>query len=123
MKIHEAAMTKDGVTAESILALVGVMKESHLQREIRDIVDELDIIIYVVKQQQQIITKYTELVLEILDPPESDAISKGASVPRRAFQKRAKALESELTSQIEELEGLKRSAESTAKNVSASSGQ
>jgi hypothetical protein len=121
MKIHEAAMTKDGVTAESILALVGVMKESHMQREIRDIVDELDIIIYVVKQQQQIITKYTELVLEILDPPESDAISKGVSLPRRAFQKRAKALGSELTSQIEELEGLKRSAESTAKNVSASS--
>jgi hypothetical protein len=80
MKIHEAAASKDGVTPQSILALVGVMKESYMQREARDFVDELDIMIYVVKQQQQIITNYTELALEIMDTHERN---EGAGETRR----------------------------------------
>jgi hypothetical protein len=116
-KIHEAATIKRGVTHESILALVGVMKESHMQREIRDITDELDIIIYVVKQQQHILAKFTEHALEILDPLADD--DKRATPRRKAFEKRARALGNKLCFQIEELEGLKRCAESTAKNVSS----
>ncbi len=83
-----------------------------MQREIRDIIDELEIIIYVVKQQQQVITKYTEQALEILENQSED------SPQKKSFEKRAKALICELEAQIEELEGLKRSAESTAQNVS-----
>jgi len=104
------------VTHEGILALVGVMKESHMQREIRDITDELDIIIYVVKQQQHILAKFTEQALEVLDPLDDD--DKRATPRRKAFEKRAKVLSNKLCFQIEELEGLKKCAENTAKNAS-----
>lgn len=101
------------MTAESIIGLVTVLKESHLQREIRDIIDELEIIIHVVRQQEQVITKYTEQAVEILEN------RFGMNhVQTNLFKKRANSLVSELQNQIKELEGLKRSAESAAQNVS-----
>lgn len=91
------------MTAESIIGLVTVLKESHLQREIRDIIDELEIIIHVVRQQEQVITKYTEQAVEILENR-----SGKNSVQTNLFKKRANLLVSELQNQIKELEGLKR---------------
>jgi hypothetical protein len=71
-----------------------------MQREIRDIINELEINIYVVKQQEQ--------ALEILGNQSKD------SPQKNAFEKRAKALICEPGAHIRELEELKRSAESTA---------
>ena len=89
-----------------------------MQREIRDIIDELDIMIYVVKQQEQVVAKFTEQALEILDPDDN-----GMTPQINTFKKRAKALGCELEFQIKELEGLKKSAESTAQNVCPSLSQ
>ncbi|KAK3329955.1 hypothetical protein B0H66DRAFT_586382 [Apodospora peruviana] len=98
MKIHEAA-TKDGVTAESLLALVSINKESHMQREIRDIIDELDIMIYVVTQQEQVITKFTEQAKEILGRGEqlSETVKR---TQYTTFEKRAKEIICEVEFQI-----------------------
>lgn len=88
-----------------------------MQREIRDIIDELGIIIHVVRQQEQVITKYTEQALEILENRPKDK-PKDNTLQTELFKKRAKALICELEIQIKELEELKRNAESTAQNVS-----
>jgi hypothetical protein len=45
---------------------LNITTEGRLQREIKDIIDETDIMIYVVRQQEEVITRFTKLALEIL---------------------------------------------------------
>jgi hypothetical protein len=166
--------------------LLNITAEGRLQREIKDIIDELDIMINVVKQQEEVITRFTKLAPEILHPfgkpgrvKEGDGTSEpvvilqhsdgtqskiklkrngevvvstdnkpsatadgkqpakdDAVAPNRggkqpvtdgsstkqqieAFDKRAADLLSEISVRINELEGLKKSAETTAQNASS----
>lgn len=106
-----------------LLALLNVTHEAELQREIRDIIDELDIILHIAKQQQEMIKRFVKFALEIIDP---DASRHKAASPYdethseqyTAFTTHSEDLLSEIKDRITELSGLKSSAESTAQNVS-----
>jgi hypothetical protein len=151
----------DAVPTETLLSLLNVDAEAQLQREIRDIIDELEIMIHIIKQQEDVITRFAKISLEILNPDEKSGTSMNAKplvrimhsdgswsdievkpktavdeptqairgnkphtghspdrLKREAFDKRAADLLSEIAGRIKELEGLKKSSETTAQNAS-----
>lgn len=114
---------EDKVDPALILALLNVTPEAELQREIRDIIDELDIILNIAKQQNDIITRFVKLASQIMDAAVKKhkkgdgTTSKRLVQQQRAFKTHAKDLLSEIKDRIDELAGLKISAESTAQNV------
>lgn len=54
------------VHPETLLPLLNLQPESDLQREIRDIVGELEIIKYITRQQKKVVSKYVTKAREIL---------------------------------------------------------
>ncbi|ROV99977.1 hypothetical protein VMCG_06156 [Cytospora schulzeri] len=128
---------EDKVDPSLLLALLNVTPEAELQREIRDIIDELDIIMHIVTQQKEMITRFVKLAKEILKPPTIDARSPAKSgffesaqdmlecdrtmnimqQQHDAFKDHSDEFLSEIDDRIKELTGLKSSAESTAQNV------
>lgn len=129
---------EDKVDPALILALLNVTPEAELQREIRDIIDELDIILHIAKQQNDMITRFVKLATQIIDADvdkysryqetsqeeQSDSKSAHHTTCKRliqqqsAFKSHSEDLLSEIKDRIDELTGLKNSAESTAQNVS-----
>ena len=67
------------VPADTLLPLLKLEPESQMQRVIRDIIDELDIMIQIMEQQNDVITKFTRLAGEILDA--SDDADAAANAP------------------------------------------
>jgi hypothetical protein len=57
-----------GATAELHVPLLDIHPEGKLQREIKDILDELDIMINLTRRQREIIGRYCKHVENILDP-------------------------------------------------------
>lgn len=128
---------EDKVDPSLLLALLNVTPEAELQREIRDIIDELDIIMHILYQQQEMITRFVKFAKEILKPPnldvhcpgKSDSSESASETEERdntmrimqqqhdAFRDHSDDLLSEIDDRIKELGGLKSSAESTAQNV------
>lgn len=123
--------------SDYVIPLLNINKEGKLQREIKDIIDELDIMIYISTQQRDVIKKFKKAVTHILDPhgvwkdklttaPIHDA--KGQDQKDAKTQKRhddyfrfvhsADESLGDVEDQIGELEGLKKSAESTSTSVS-----
>ena len=116
---------------DSLVILLDVGRESKLQHEIRDIIDELDMMINVARQQDETITRFTHIAEQILTPKEEDnAIHSDQrsqpdvasdkeleKIKLKAFQKRAADIRSDMSRRMKELEGLKTSAKSTAQNV------
>lgn len=114
--------------AKTLLPLLNIIPESQLQREIRDIIDELEIMIHIVKQQEDVISMFNSRAREILEQKNrrsnNEPRQKSEKTPSpqpspqvTAFKKRAAGLLADVALQIKELEGLKKSAESTAQNV------
>lgn len=131
---------EDKVDPELLLALLNVTPEAELQREIRDIIDELDIILHIANQQKEMVTRFVKFAKQIT---ESDLTSQRdstralddefAAIPghvqqsketvklleqqQSAFNTHSDDLLSEIDDRIKELSALKTSAESTAENV------
>ncbi|KAL1861709.1 hypothetical protein Daus18300_008678 [Diaporthe australafricana] len=118
---------EDKVDPRIMLALLDVTPEAELQREIRDIIDELDIMLHIVGQQQEVIERFVRFAEEILnsnlakfEQPSSGNVAKAQKIVRDQigwFDTRKADLLSEVKNRIKELEGLKASALSTAENV------
>ena len=125
--------------------LLDINPEGRLQREIKDIIDELDIMIHINRKQKEVLKRFSKHVEHILDPeghwrerssnhdwddglrPPMPTVSKKMDDHTDEHEKReqfdwfriqAFDLLSEVTDRIDELEGLKKSAESTAQSVS-----
>ena len=97
-----------------------------MQRIIRDIIDELDMMHQIIRQQQDVVTKFARLAKEILTvhsdesakrPADKQPQQRGGSTPDDTrlsdFGKLADDFLGEIAARLAELEGLKRSASST----------
>lgn len=137
--------------------LLDIHPEGKLQREVKDIIDELDIMINVHKKQKEVIRRFCKHVERILDPegrwPDgadhhdqqphlrappntNNNTFSGPSFSARYeesakrkerrdqlcwFRMQSHELLAEVDDRLDELEGLKKGAESTATSVSSSS--
>lgn len=54
--------------SDLVIPLLNINKEGKLQREIKDIIDELDIMIYISTQQRDVIRKFKKEVTHLMDP-------------------------------------------------------
>lgn len=119
---------EDKVDPRIMLALLDVTPEAELQREIRDIIDELDIMLHIVGQQEEVIKRFVRFAEDVLKT--NPVKSHGQAAPAtpvdvqnivadqvKSFEARRADLLSEVEDRIKELEGLKASALSTAENV------
>lgn len=120
--------------SDFVIPLLNINKEGQLQREIKDIIDELDIMIYISSQQRDVIKKFKKEVTHILDPsgtwkdklpttPIGDSKDDKKKKPYDDyfwFVNTADELLGDVDDQIGELEGLRKSAESTSTSVSPS---
>lgn len=119
---------EDKVDPRIMLALLDVTPEAELQREIRDIIDELDIMLHIVGQQEEVIKRFVRFAEDVLRT--NPVKSSGQAAPAapvdvqnivadqiKSFEARRADLLSEVEDRIKELEGLKASALSTAENV------
>jgi hypothetical protein len=119
---------EDKVDPRIMLALLNVTPEAELQREIRDIIDELNIMLHIVGQQQEVIKRFARFAEDVLKT--NPAKPHGQAAPStpvdvqdivadqiKSFEARRAGLLSEVEDRIKELEGLKASALSTAENV------
>lgn len=72
--LTEAYRRKDGneVLPETLLPLLNLQPESDLQREIRDIISELEIIKFLMRQQKEVIFKFVANAREILSRETED---------------------------------------------------
>ena len=118
-----------------VFILLNVNPEGKLLREIKDVLDELDIMLWVSKRQQDVIQKFTKQAERILDPAGTWSNGKSPAVKpsepdkeseeeekRRVdflwFHTQAEELLCGIESHIGELTGLRNSAESTSASVS-----
>lgn len=139
--------------------LLDIHPEGKLQREIKDIIDELDMMIHVIKKQKEVIKRFYKHVDHIFNPngPRQTSFGHAAEQRRKSrqswgslddsqerrrdsafvsnenqtsddelrkqqfdsFHVQAQELLEEVGDRMEELEDLKRNAESTAQGVSA----
>jgi len=93
-----------------------------MQRDIRDIIEELDIIINIVRQQEEVIRRFTQLAKEILERkhlPSSQDAKEVHRMKLKSFGKRSQHVLSKVVTKIKELQGLRQSAEGIAQNVSS----
>lgn len=58
---------EDKVDPELLLALLNVTLEAELQREIRDIIDELDIILHIANQQKEMVIRFVKFAKQITE--------------------------------------------------------
>ncbi|KAK2055771.1 hypothetical protein LY76DRAFT_661308 [Colletotrichum caudatum] len=145
-------------TAQLHASLLNINLEGKLQREIRDIIDELEIMIHVNNKQKEVIKRFVKNVENIYDPSgtwrdetlspdgerdylrsryaDDDPQSKGRNREPKSkedkqklgrekdeftwFRKQAYDLISDVGDRIAELEGLRKSAESTSQGVGPS---
>lgn len=128
-----------------VAPLLNISTEGELQREIKDVIDELDIMIYINTQQKEVMKKFVKDVGHLLNPYETEQgnLSPIQTSPTRPtspscffdrpaeaqkdkellfnykwFVRTSQELVDDVEDRIAELEGLKRSAESTSKSVS-----
>lgn len=114
-----------------VAPLLNVSSEGELQREIRDIIDEIDIMIYIGNQQKEVMKKFKKDVEHLLDKDkrwrektatEPQKKDEEADKNRREdynwFVVNAEELLCDVEDRITELLGLRKSAESTSAGVS-----
>ncbi|KAK0718984.1 hypothetical protein B0T21DRAFT_374543 [Apiosordaria backusii] len=123
--------------------LLDIHPEGKLQREVKDIIDELDIMIHVHKKQREVVKRFCKHVEHILDPDgqwKEGADQYNQRMPPRVpnntidnmdkyqrrrerhdqllwFRMQSQELLAEVDDRLDELEGLKKGAESTAQSV------
>ena len=62
------ASDEDGVAPDSLLPLL----QSQMQRDIRNIIDELEIMMQIIREQRGVVREFARHVIDILASPESD---------------------------------------------------
>ncbi|CAM1509028.1 Fc.00g027670.m01.CDS01 [Cosmosporella sp. VM-42] len=107
--------------------LLNITHEGKLQRETKDIIEELDIMIYIIKKQREVLKrfkKHAEARLEGYHEPrrtrpkeETTEENKKKLVRLQTFTKNVDEILEEADDHIEELEGLHKSAESVCKGL------
>ncbi|KAK7959152.1 Magnesium transport protein CorA- transmembrane region, partial [Apiospora aurea] len=133
--------------SELHVSLLDINPEGKLQREIKDIIEELEIMIHINRTHRTILRGFIHQVIHIMDPngqlkprislhtvneeqtegtgPNPRANNKGSRKPSDfvneadydRFETKAEELRGKVTSRIEELEELRRSAKSTSDSV------
>ncbi|KAL2128341.1 hypothetical protein VTI74DRAFT_9302 [Chaetomium olivicolor] len=123
------AKSKHVDSSELHIPLLDINPEGKLQREIKDIIDELDIMLHIYKQQREVIKRFCKHVEHILDPEgkwkEGVFFDQQAQPGERSegqgqllwFRMQSRELLDEVDDRIGELEGLRKAAESTAQSV------
>lgn len=133
-------------TNELQVSLLDINPEGKLQREIKDIIEELEIMIHINRTHKTILKSFIHQVIHIMDPngqlknrfsmlklddehtegsgpaPRTNKTSrKSSGIVNEAdydrFETKAEELLAKVTSRIEELEELRRSAQSTSDSV------
>lgn len=117
--------------SDFVTPLLNVSTEGELQREIRDIIDEIDIMIYIGNQQKEVMKKFKKDVEYLFDPDNRWKETAAGSQPEKDdpvvnkrredykwFVVNAEELLCDVDDRIEELIGLRKSAESTSAGVS-----
>lgn len=128
------------------VSLLDINPEGKLQREIKDIIEELEIMIHINRTHKTILNGFIHQVTQIMDPdgrfkprfflhkidgentegtapnPRPNKASRKASgmvneADYNRFESKAEELLGKVTSRIEELEELRRSAQSTSDSV------
>jgi len=114
-------------------ALLNITPEGRLQRETKDIIDELEIMIQIVRKQKDVIKRFKKHVEAIFDPngkwreevgaaprqhPRSGTDDDPGTGNRRWFSINTVELLEGIGDYLDELSGLKANAESTASSVS-----
>jgi hypothetical protein len=116
--------TWNDVSPKTLLTLLDLGPESELQQEIRDIIVELEIMTYIVKQQEEVIKKFIEQAKQILGPGVEIDNNKINEMPINkqrkyvSFRDRAKALLCDVSAQLNELDRMTNNAQSVAHTVS-----
>lgn len=117
-------------------AILSITSEVRLQRETKNIMDELGIMISLLKKQKQLLERFIRLTGSLLEPEsERTAATSKSTTPQtraqerqneergntdlRIFKAKAEEVSQETESHLEELKGLLESAEGVGKNVSA----
>ncbi|VUC20366.1 unnamed protein product [Clonostachys rosea] len=102
--------------SELHIPLLNITPEGMLQKEIRDILDELGIMLHLVNEQKRVIEKFIANVSTIIVDGKDGAQSRDSDKPSPSqwFEKSAKRLLADTDSRLRELEGLKGSANSTS---------
>ncbi|KUI59980.1 hypothetical protein VP1G_07196 [Cytospora mali] len=108
--------------SELVAPLVNISPEGRLQREIKDIMDELDIMIYINEQQKAVMKKFVKNAKGLLNHKLNPSkLSTGTKEQRKTelkwFSKMAEELLDDVDDRINELSGLRRSAETTSKSL------
>lgn len=101
------------------LALLNITPEGHLQRETKDIIEELMIMTHIVKKQKEVLKNFKRHGESLLDPraaTETDALLHYQK--HKAFQTNADALLEDTDERLEVLEELKQNAEHVCRDVS-----
>jgi len=138
--------TKVDEASDLHVPLLDIYPEGKLQREVKDILDELDIMLSITRRQREIIRRFCRHVENILDPEghwrsgldpgsprdtgeqqardaKDKEEAKRQDKARRKnhldwFRRQSPDLLCEVDDRIDELEGLKEAAKSTAQSVS-----
>lgn len=119
------------------LALLNITPEGRLQRETKDIIDELGMMIYLIKQQREVLRRFKRHVEGLLDPkgkfkdgpPNHPQFSTANEEKRQSTQnvphdkwRKFRSISDEVLQEsedhLEELAGLQRSAEEVCRGVS-----
>ncbi|CAI6096693.1 unnamed protein product [Clonostachys chloroleuca] len=105
--------------SELHIPLLNITPEGMLQREIRDILDELGIMLHLVNEQKRVIEKFIANVSTIIGDGKDGAQTIGSDKPNPSqwFEKSATRLLADTDSRLRELEGLKGSAISTSEGL------
>jgi Mg2+ and Co2+ transporter CorA len=117
-------------------ALLDIHTEGRLQRQIKDIIDELDMMLHVYKKQREVMRRFCRNVEQMMDPEgrwKQNAMretvdynvpdeQRAAELEKRDqllwFSLRSEELLSDVDGRVEELDGLRNAAETTARSVS-----
>ena len=109
-------------TSELHVPLLDINPEGRLEREIKDIIEELDIMIHITKTQKDILEKFVTYATNKLDSlkPESPEDFLENSKNRMWFKHNADEHLANITERIEKMKELRETAENTATSVSGS---
>ncbi|KAI0391546.1 hypothetical protein F5Y17DRAFT_460726 [Xylariaceae sp. FL0594] len=97
-------------------ALLDINPEGKLEREVDDIIEELDMMLHVSNTHQEIIKRFIEHAAHILNP-NRDPGNEMLELNFEAFKQKADECQERLDSHVKELEALRRSAKNAAEAV------
>ena len=107
-----------GDASDLHVPLLDINPEGKLEREIKDIIEELDIMIHITKTQKDILEKFVTYATNKLNSPKPEP--KENANNRMWFKHNADEHLANITERIEKMKELRETAENTATSVSGS---